>query len=199
MTITRNPTLFNRRSALVSAFGAGLGLTFLGGRAAAEDFTRRKLVVIVARGAMDGLSVAVPFGDLNYASLRQDIAIPADKVLPLDATFGLHPKLKTLYSLNQAGQARIAPAVAIPQRIRSHFEAQDLLETGGAQIVRRLHRLAKPHFAGLIARPADQGIVHRRAGAAHFARSGSGGKLVSGGPHHPQHQPRRQRPNGSLR
>jgi uncharacterized protein (DUF1501 family) len=52
----------------------------------------------------------------------------------MDSAFGLHPKLKTLHALQQAGQARIAPAVAIPQRIRSHFEAQDLLETGGAQL-----------------------------------------------------------------
>jgi len=123
-----------RRSALSAVLGAGVGVTFLGGQAFADDFARRKLVVIVARGAMDGLSVAVPFGDPAYQPLRQDIAIPADKVLPLDSTFGLHPKLKTLYALHQAGQARVAPAVAIPQRIRSHFEAQDLLETGGAQM-----------------------------------------------------------------
>ena len=127
------PSSFSRRAAL-SAIGGGLGVTFLQGTALAEDVAQRKLVVIVARGAMDGLSVTVPFGDPNYLPLRQGIAIPADQVLALDSTFGLHPKLKNLHALQQAGQARVAPAVAIPQRIRSHFEAQDLLETGGAQM-----------------------------------------------------------------
>jgi uncharacterized protein (DUF1501 family) len=123
----------SRRTAL-GALGAGLGVTFLHGTALAADMAQRKLVVIVARGAMDGLSVAVPIGDPDYQQLRQSIAIPADQVLAMDSAFGLHPKLKTLHALQQAGQARIAPAVAIPQRIRSHFEAQDLLETGGAQL-----------------------------------------------------------------
>ncbi len=132
-----HPSL-TRRAALAAALGAGassgLGVTFLGGAAMAADYSRKKLVVIVARGAMDGLSVAVPFGDPDYLPLRQAIAIPTDQILPLDSTFGLHPKLKTLYALQQAGQARVAPAVAIPERIRSHFEAQDLLETGGAKM-----------------------------------------------------------------
>jgi uncharacterized protein (DUF1501 family) len=128
----QNQTL-SRRTAL-GALGAGLGVTFLHGTALAADTAQRKLVVIVARGAMDGLSVAVPIGDPDYQPLRQSIAIPADQALAMDSAFGLHPKLKTLHALQQAGQARIAPAVAIPQRIRSHFEAQDLLETGGAQL-----------------------------------------------------------------
>ena len=125
-----------RRSALALLAGAGVGATFLGyaGGALSADFARRKLVVIVARGAMDGLSVTVPVGDPDYLALRRDIAIPADKVLPLDSQFGLHPKLANLHRLVGAGHARLAPAVALPQRIRSHFEAQDLLETGGAQL-----------------------------------------------------------------
>ena len=132
-----NPAL-TRRAALAAALGAGvgagLGVTFLCSPAMAADYAAKKLVVIVARGAMDGLSVTVPFGDPNYLPLRQSIAIAADQVLPLDSTFGLHPKLKVLHALQQAGQVRVAPAAAIPQRIRSHFEAQDLLETGGAQM-----------------------------------------------------------------
>ena len=120
------------RRGLLTA-GAGLSLTLMGGTAAFADaaYARRKLVVIVCRGAMDGLSVSPPVGDRDYAGLRGPIAIPADKALPLDGHFALHPKLVALHTLYGAGQARIAPAVAIPQRIRSHFEAQDLLETGG--------------------------------------------------------------------
>ncbi len=126
----------HRRGVLASALAAGVGATFLGVAhgAAAADFARKKLVVIIQRGACDGLSLAPPIGDPDYRNLRGEIAIAPDKVLPIDGQFGLHPKLVKVHALLQSGQARIAPAAAIPQRIRSHFEAQDLLETGGAQL-----------------------------------------------------------------
>ena len=127
----------NRRTALLAASGLGLSVTFLGRQvfAASEGaMARRKLVVFVCRGAMDGLSVSPPIGDTDYASLRGDIAIPGfgqpNGALKLDETFGLHPKLATVHALALKGQARIAPAVATPDRARSHFEAQDVLETG---------------------------------------------------------------------
>lgn len=123
----------SRRSALT--LGAAFGITFLHPPArAAAELGRRKLVVVVCRGAMDGLSVAVPVGDPAYAALRGAIAIPAERALPFDRDFALHPKLAALHGLAGAGQLRIAPAVAIPQRIRSHFEAQDMLESGGDQL-----------------------------------------------------------------
>jgi uncharacterized protein (DUF1501 family) len=128
----RSAAALSRREAL--GLGAGVGLTFLAAPALASGLARRKLVVVVCRGAMDGLSVCPPIGDTAYAGLRGSIAIPADKALAIDADFALHPKLATLHALWAAGQARIAPAVAIPERIRSHFEAQDLLESGGAQL-----------------------------------------------------------------
>ena len=126
----------SRRTVLRSALAAGVGATFLGVAhgAAAADFAGKKLVVIIQRGACDGLSLAPPIGDPDYQGLRGDIAIPNDKVLAIDGHIGLHPKLVKVHDLVLSGQARIAPAVAIPQRIRSHFEAQDLLETGGAQL-----------------------------------------------------------------
>ena len=125
---------FSRRTALKlgASLGATLGVTFLASPVlAASAEGQRKLVVIICRGAMDGLSVSPPIGDSNYYALRGPIAIPADQALKLDSDFALHPKLPAIYALTQAGQARIAPAVAIPERIRSHFEAQDLLESGG--------------------------------------------------------------------
>jgi uncharacterized protein (DUF1501 family) len=130
------PPAPSRRTVLSSALAAGVGATFLGvaNGAVAADFARKKLVVIIQRGACDGLSLAPPIGDPDYHALRGDIAIPTDKALALDSQFALHPKLVKLHAIVQSGQARIAPAVAIPQRIRSHFEAQDLLETGGAQL-----------------------------------------------------------------
>ena len=83
---------------------------------------------------MDGLSVSPPIGDSNYAGLRGEIAIQgfgqANGALKLDETFGLHPRLEAVHALALKGQARIAPAIATPDRARSHFEAQDVLESG---------------------------------------------------------------------
>jgi len=127
----------NRRTALLAASGLGLSVTFLGRQAFAASegaMAKRKLVVFICRGAMDGLSVSPPIGDANYASLRGQIAIPGfgqpNGALKLDETFGLHPKLATVHALALKGQARFAPAIATPDRARSHFEAQDVLETG---------------------------------------------------------------------
>lgn len=127
----------DRRAALRAAAGLGFTLTFLGRRAyaASEDAqARRKLVVFVCRGAMDGLSVSPPVGDPDYAPLRGEIAIAPfgqpGGALRLDGTFGLHPKLATVHALAMKGEARIAPAAATPDRARSHFEAQDVLESG---------------------------------------------------------------------
>lgn len=127
----------NRRSLL--GLGASLGITvnFLGSQAFAAtegDLARKKLVVVICRGGMDGLSVSPPVGDANYANLRGSIALKPDQVLKLDETFGLHPALKSVYALAQQGEARIAPAIASPDRARSHFEAQDVLETGAAHV-----------------------------------------------------------------
>jgi uncharacterized protein (DUF1501 family) len=122
----------SRRAALMGALG--VGATFLAAPALAAQAGDRKFVMIVLRGAMDGLSAAPPVGDPDYAALRGPIAIPADVALKLDDHFALHPKLTTLHGLATAGQARIAPAAALPQHIRSHFEAQDLLESGGEQL-----------------------------------------------------------------
>ena len=134
MTAHHHHALPSRRGLLT--MGAGVSLAYLGGGAAFGQTanTRKKLVVIICRGAMDGLSVAPPVGDPGYAALRGGLAIKPDAALTLDSTFGLHPALKATYALAQDGQARIAPAVAIPERIRSHFEAQDLLESGGARL-----------------------------------------------------------------
>ena len=133
------PTLafLSRRQTLAGALGLGVTIEFLGRKSfAAVDgaLERRKLVVVICRGGMDGLSVAPPVGDPNYASLRGAIAIPGfDKpggALKLDDTFGLHPALASTHKLALAGEARIVPAVATPDRARSHFEAQDVLENG---------------------------------------------------------------------
>jgi len=135
------PINLTRRSALAAAAGVGVSVTFLGRQAFAAvdgDLSKRKLVVIICRGAMDGLSVSPPIGDENYRPLRGEIAIDEfdqpKGALKLDDTFGLHPKLVTVHALAMKGQARIAPAVATPDRARSHFEAQDVLESGSSVV-----------------------------------------------------------------
>ncbi len=131
-------TALTRRSALACAAGLGVSVSFLGRAAYADsdrDLARRKLVVVVCRGGMDGLSVSPPVGDPDYAALRGRIALAPfgqpGGALKLDDTFGLHPALASVHALALAGQARIVPAVATPDRARSHFEAQDVLESGG--------------------------------------------------------------------
>lgn len=115
------------------ACAAGLALPLLARVAEAAVPDDRKFVVIVCRGGMDGLSVAPPIGDPDYRALRRTLAL-GDDALRLDGHFGLHPQLTAVHALALAGQARIAPAVASPDRARSHFEAQDVLETGAAGV-----------------------------------------------------------------
>jgi uncharacterized protein (DUF1501 family) len=137
--MSSSPTLsaFSRRQALAGALGVGITVEFLGRKAfaAVDGATEtRKLVVVICRGGMDGLSVSPPVGDPNYAALRGAIAIPGfgqvGGALKLDDTFGLHPALPSVHRLALKGEARIAPAIASPDRERSHFEAQDVLENG---------------------------------------------------------------------
>jgi uncharacterized protein (DUF1501 family) len=126
----------NRRSFLL-----GLGAIALAGAsnarlALASAPVDRRLVVIVLRGAMDGLAAIPPYADPHYRALRGALAIPApgqaDGALDLDGAFGLHPRLPTLKSLYDQQQLIVAHAVATPYRDRSHFDGQDLLENGTA-------------------------------------------------------------------
>jgi uncharacterized protein (DUF1501 family) len=128
-----------RRGALAGALGLGLTIELLPHGAWADTATGgKKLVVIICRGGLDGLSLSPPIGDANYAPLRGAIAIAPfgakDGALPLDDTFGLHPAMTATHALALKGEARIAPAIATPDRERSHFEAQDVLESGDAVV-----------------------------------------------------------------
>ncbi|MDB5440535.1 MAG: hypothetical protein JWM33_2962 [Caulobacteraceae bacterium] len=130
MTHTRRSVL-----TLAAAFGVTVNFAARAAFAAADgQAANRKLVAVVLRGGLDGLSLSPPVGDPDYAALRGPIAIPAGQALKLDSTFALHPALVSVHRLALAGQARIAPAIASPDRARSHFEAQDVLETGGGAV-----------------------------------------------------------------
>ncbi len=107
-------------------------------RAVAESVSpnKKKMVVLFQRGAMDGLNVVVPFAEPNYYRLRPTIAIPQpqsgslDAALDLDGFFGLHPSLLPLQALFQNGQLAVVQAVGSPDPTRSHFDAQDFMESG---------------------------------------------------------------------
>ena len=124
-----------RRSALLGLTAAfTLGRTSL---ALAAPQTNQRFVVILLRGALDGLSAVQPYGDRNFAALRGELALPAPGqpggVLDLGGTYGLHPNLKQIHGLYTAGNALLIHAVAGHYRSRSHFEAQDFLESGADQ------------------------------------------------------------------
>jgi uncharacterized protein (DUF1501 family) len=95
----------------------------------------RALIVVLLRGALDGLSAVPPYGDPQYAAARGPIAIPAASqahgALDLDGFFGLHPAMPLLHDRWQAGELLVAHAVASPYRERSHFDGQNVLENGG--------------------------------------------------------------------
>ncbi len=119
------------------ALGAGLMLsTSLAGIpvALARAPTDRRFVVVILRGALDGLAAVPPYADPDYGSLRGALALPdphaENGMLALDGRFGLHPALAPLQAMYQAQELAVVHAVATPYRSRSHFDGQDLLESG---------------------------------------------------------------------
>ena len=96
--------------------------------ARAEGLAKRNLVVIMLRGGMDGLT-AVPVKDSRLSNARPDISV--DETLPLTSDFQLHPRLRHFHELWQKGQAAVVHATNIPYTNRSHFEGQDVMQSGG--------------------------------------------------------------------
>src|SRR5579864_5993941 len=97
---------------------------------------KKKLIVVFQRGAADGLNIVVPFGEENYYRIRPTIAIPQRRqgvegaAVDLDGFFGLHPSLAPLGPLFHNGQLAIVHAAGSPDTTRSHFDAQDYMESG---------------------------------------------------------------------
>lgn len=123
--------MFRRQLLQLGAFTlAGLPL----GLVRAQDATPRKLVVVMLRGAVDGLSVVAPYGERAYAAERPRIAIapPGSDagLLKLDSLFGLHPSLGPLKKHWDSGALAFVHASGSPDTTRSHFDAQDYLESG---------------------------------------------------------------------
>jgi uncharacterized protein (DUF1501 family) len=93
-----------------------------------------RLVVVILRGALDGLAAVPPYGDPAYAGLHRELAIAApgnpEGALALNNTFGLHPSLAFLHERFAAGELVVFNAVCSPYRDRSHFDGQNVLENG---------------------------------------------------------------------
>jgi uncharacterized protein (DUF1501 family) len=121
----------NRRDFLrFTAFGSVALLAFPYISFAASN-TDRRFIFIIQRGAADGLNTIIPYGDPAYAKLRGDLAIDVSQATKLDGMFALHPALVETAKMYASGQALFAHAIASPYRERSHFDAQNVLETGG--------------------------------------------------------------------
>ncbi|CAN5363323.1 DUF1501 domain-containing protein [soil metagenome] len=128
------------RRKFLKAIALGGGLAGLGSQvwaassAATGADSKRKLIVIMLRGAVDGLNVVAPFSDPDYARLRPTIAIarPGQEngLLALDTQFGLHPALGALLPLWQEKKLAFVHAAGSPDPTRSHFDAQDYMESG---------------------------------------------------------------------
>src|SRR5499433_2754675 len=95
---------------------------------------KKRLVVLFQRGAADGLNIVVPHGEPLYYSLRPSIAIPrpsaTNGAIDLDGFFGLHPSMSAFKPLWDSGHLAMVHAAGSPDNTRSHFDAQDYMESG---------------------------------------------------------------------
>ena len=126
----------SRRRFLETSLFAGASSVIASRLAFASADTDSRFVFVLLRGALDGLSAVPPIGDPNYAGLRGQIALTksgAEAALPLNDTFGLHPALKFLHASYASKELAVLHAVASPYRERSHFDGQNVLESGGTR------------------------------------------------------------------
>ncbi len=129
MGITRRVFL---KGGAMSVVGMSAVPAFLARAAMAADAAQphRRLVVIFQRGAADGLNIVVPRGEAEYYTMRPTIAIPQRDVIDLDGFFGLHPAMSALKPLWETRRLAIVHAAGSPDPTRSHFDAQDFMESG---------------------------------------------------------------------
>jgi uncharacterized protein (DUF1501 family) len=132
MTQCREMTSLSRRTLLVTG-GAMFAWAYLPGLGRTAGARDPRLVLIVLRGGLDGLAAVAPVGDPNYAGLHGPIALSLTgehPAIPLDGFFALHPAMPTFARLYKEGHAAVVHAAATSYRQRSHFDGQDVLESG---------------------------------------------------------------------
>ena len=122
------------RRELIRRIGLGALAGSIPGMSFARADTDVRFVLVILRGAVDGLGVVAPYGDGNYRNVRGELAIDApgaaNGLLKLDGLFGLHPSMTGTHELYRRKEAIVVHAVASPYRERSHFDGQDVLENG---------------------------------------------------------------------
>src|SRR5271163_1765088 len=130
MPITRRIFLRSGALAVVGTAALPSFLTRAAFGAADPGLRTKRLVVIFQRGAADGLNIVVPHGEPSYYAMRPTINIPKKSVLDLDGFFGLHPAMASFQPLWQQKHLAIVHAAGSPDPSRSHFDAQDFMESG---------------------------------------------------------------------
>ena len=141
-----------------------LGATLAGGAlsawsslslAALAAPTDRRFVLVILRGGMDGLYAVPAVGDPEFGAARGPLAQYASALLALDATFALHPNLHQLHAMYGRDELAVVHAVGLPYRERSHFDAQQVLESGGT----RPHELTTGWLARALAGSGAKGLA----------------------------------------
>jgi uncharacterized protein (DUF1501 family) len=130
MSITRRVFLRNSALAVVGTAAIPSFLTRAAFGSAESGSRTKRLVVIFQRGAADGLNIVVPHGERAYYGMRPSINIPRKEVLDLDGFFGLHPSMASFQPLWNQRHLAIVHAAGSPDPTRSHFDAQDFMESG---------------------------------------------------------------------
>jgi uncharacterized protein (DUF1501 family) len=130
MSITRRAFLRNGGLAVIGTVAIPAFLTRAIYAAESSSAKNKRLVVIFQRGAADGLNMVVPHGERAYYAMRPSINIPRNAVFDLDGFFGLHPALSPLQPLWKQRHLAIVHAAGSPDPTRSHFDAQDFMESG---------------------------------------------------------------------
>jgi uncharacterized protein (DUF1501 family) len=125
-----NRRTFLKSSGLALVAGPLLPTVFVRMANAATTKGRKVLVAVFQRGAVDGLNVVVPYGEKAYYDARPTIAVPKTDVVDLDGFFGVHPSLAPLVPYFKDKSAAFVHAVGSPDTTRSHFDAQDFMESG---------------------------------------------------------------------
>src|SRR5579872_6548939 len=130
MSITRRVFLRNGALAVVGTAAVPAFLTRAAFSAVDLGTSNKRLVVIFQRGAADGLNIVVPHGEQAYYAMRPSINIPRSAVTHLDGFFGLHPAMAAFQPLWNQQHLAIVHAAGSPDPSRSHFDAQDFMESG---------------------------------------------------------------------
>ena len=130
MSVTRRVFIRNGAIAVVGTAAIPAFLTRAAYAAESLGGKNKRLVVIFQRGAADGLNIVVPHGERAYYAMRPSINIPRNAVIDLDGFFGLHPSLSAFEPLWKQRHLAIVHAAGSPDPSRSHFDAQDFMESG---------------------------------------------------------------------